>query len=305
MQFGELIKSLTGKAGVKQEDETLKRLLSFAEVMQTDLPEEFFKPLEENLYTEESAKAHLKPTLYAEALNGLDGELNKVIDDNEFDDQTKAEIKAITKNTNEKARRLASAIQKLTQAKNEKIKAASNKPKDAAEERQIEALNEEIKRLNRATEDIKTMHKAEVDNLQSRHTDERKKYSLRSKLAGKPLPKNGLPQEVNLLTAETLINNALAKNGLRVHLDEFGNQILKQVKDGAEVDYYVNNKIVNFDDLVDRTLADNKFVQINDPAPQNGSAGKTPLVPSSNAQSNSTIAEESRLKLESLMGAQI
>jgi hypothetical protein len=303
-QFGATLKSLAGKAGIKADDENLKKLLSFAEVAQLELPDEFINALEGNLLTVESAAANstVRSKLIAEALNGVDSELDKTVNDFEFDDNFKTDWKGITRNTNEKVRKLTAALKTQMAKIKEDAKTGKHDPNAEA---QATALKNQITELNKSLENTKTMHQVEIDNLKSQNLNDRKDFLLTTKLSGKPLPKNGLSPEINILTAKTLISQEAAKQGLVVGFDANGQPTLKQRKDGAEIDFFVNNKVVNYDDFIDGVLAQNKFVQVNDSAPTNGHAGNTP--PASGAPgmpTNASVASNIDAQL-AMLGATV
>lgn len=302
-QFGEILKSLAGKAKIKLDDETLKKLLSFTDTAQFELPDEIANSFEQNLLTEESATANqnVRSKLFAEALNGVDAELNTFIDDFEFDDAFKTEFKGIQKNTNEKARKLKSALQANLKAAKEK----ATKTGDPNDKAQVTALQNQIAELNKKIADRDLLHKTEIDNLSNKNRDVIKDFTLRSKLSGKPLPKNGLNPEINILTAKTLVQQELAKHGLVFHVDDNGNTVLKQRKDGTEIDYFVDNKPVNFDQFLDGVLAQNKFVQVNDQqSNQSASGNNQQTTQTGNAPTNSTLAAEVGNQL-AMLGAQV
>ena len=275
-QFGNLLKSLAAKAGIKVDDETLKKILGFADVSQLEIPDEFNTALEGNLLTVDSASANteVRRKLIAEALNGADSELDRSVDEIGFDDAFKGEWKQITRNTNEKIRKLSKAI-KEREAKIKADAEAGNK-KDPNAEAQLNALKAQIIDLNKNLADAKTTHQVEVDNLKAQNLQDKKDFHLTNLLASKPLPKNGIPAEVNILTAKTLIQQEAAKNGLVINFDANGQPQLKQRKDGAEIDYFIDNKPVNYSSFVDGVLAQNKFLQVNDPNPDNGDQGNNP-----------------------------
>jgi hypothetical protein len=269
---GDVFKSLAQKAGIKIDDETLKKILAIQDFSNMDVPDEFANPLERNLLTEDSAAVHSKvrTKIIGEAFSGIDGELGKWVDDGgfEFDDDFKTQFKSIEKNTNEKLRRLKEGVTKLMEKKGKGTKAD-----DAA-------LQKEIDRLNGEAGKIKSSYDEKIQQIQQQHQTEKLDWNLQSTLAGKPLPKNGLPHDVNILTAKTLVNNEMAKNGLFIALGDNGLPVLKQKKDGSDMDYFVDNKKVDYASFVDGVLAQNKFLHLTDPNPQNPPApGNNPPTP--------------------------
>jgi len=260
-KFGALLNSLAGKAGLKPDDETLKSLLAFVEVAQFELPEEFNNALERNLLTAESAAANpqVRNKIFAEALDGVDAELEKVVGDFEFTDTFKGELKAIGKNTNEKLRRISLGLKDQLKAAKEK----ANKSGDPKDQAQVDALKKQVEDLNTQMGNLTRMHQTELENERTKNLNEKKQYLIKSMLAAKPLPKNGLPADVNILTAKTLLEQELAKNSLIISFDEMGNPLLRQRKDGGEIEYFVDNKKVDLSTFMDSTLAANKFLQVN------------------------------------------
>lgn len=307
-KLGALLNSLSLKAGVKVEDNFLKTLLANVDISNMDVPDEFSQALEGNLLTVDSASANsaVRSKLFAEALNGADSELDKAIGDFEFDDTFKGEWKTIQKNTNEKVRKLTTALK----TKIETIKKDAEKGKvDPNVQAQADALKKQIADLNKSLEDAKVLHQTEIQNLKEQNLNDRKDFTLSSALSGKPLPKNGLPPEINILTAKTLISQEMAKNGLIVHFDGNNQPIIKQRKDGAEIDYYVDNKPVNYSNFIDGVLAQNKFVQINDPNPNPGGGGNNPgngNPANPAAPSNATVVSSIDAQLQQLgIGTQV
>jgi hypothetical protein len=302
-QFGNLIKSLATKAGIKTEDETLKKILGFPDVAQLEVPDEFNTALEGNLLTVDSAMAHtdVRRKLIAEAMNGADTELDRQMEDLGFDDAFKAEWKLITKNTNEKIRKLSKAV-KDREAKI-KADAEAGKHKDPNAEAQLNALKGQITELNKTLDQSKTQYQVELENLKAQNLQDKKDFHLTNFLAGKPLPKNGIPQEVNILTAKTLIQSEAAKHGLVVNFDANGQPTLKQRKDGAEIDFFIDNKPVNYSSFIDGVLAQHKFLQVNDPQPGNGQGNNQQQpTPPPGAKNNQAVVSSIDAQLAMLTG---
>lgn len=291
-QFGALLVSLAGKAGIKKEDETLKKILGFAEVAQLELPDEFSNALEQKLLTEDSARANVnvRSKIIAEALNGIDSELDGFAGELEFDDTVKGQIKGIQKNTNEKLRLLRENVKNLVAEKGK-----GSKKDDAV-------LQAEIKKLNDDAAKIKSDYEKQISDLSSTHSQKEKDWNLKFSLVTKPLPKNGLPAEVNILTAKHLVEQEMAKQGISVKYDAAGNATLKRVENGTEMEYFVNNKPVTYSDFIDGVLAQNKFVQINDPTPPNPGNGGNSYTPPSNTNTpvNKSIVSETMENLAKL-----
>jgi hypothetical protein len=302
-KLGEVIQSLSGKAGVNKDDETLKKLLAMQEVSMFELPDEIANALEQKLLTEESAVANpiVRSKVFAEALNGVDAELDNVVNDFGFDDNFKTAYKGIQKNTNEKVRKIKEGLK----AQLEEAKKKANASGDPADKSKVTALENQIKELNQNMESMKRMHQTELDNLKTQNLKDKEQFTLKSVLSGKPLPKNGLNPEVNIQVAKTLVEQEMAKHGLNFLFDDAGNLVLKQKKDGAEIDYFVDNKKMDAGSFIDGVLAQNKFVHVSDQSSQNanngaGNNGFQPANQNNQNPTNAAVVAESKAKLAEL-----
>lgn len=301
-KLGEVLKSLSGKAGVNADDDTLKKLLAMQEVSLFELPDEIANALEQKLLTEESAVANpiVRSKVFAEALNGVDAELDNVVNDFGFDDNFKTAYKGIQKNTNEKVRKIKEGLK----AQLEEAKKKANSSGDPADKTKVTALENQIKELTTNAQAKDRMHAQELENLKSQALNDKKQFTLKSVLSGKPLPKNGLSPEVNIQVAKTLVESEMAKHGLQFLFDDAGNLILKQKKDGAEIDYFVDNKKMDAGSFIDGVLSQNKFVHVSDSAQATNAGGNNGYQQQSQQQNqnptNSSVVEESKAKLAQL-----
>jgi hypothetical protein len=306
-QLGQLFQSLSGKAGVKSDDEFLKKMLSFAEIMQTEVPDEFAKSLEQNLLTVESAIANpqVRGPLFAEYAGGVDDTIYKSVQDLEFDDQFKGELKNAS-NTKEKIKKIGEKTKQLLTEYKEKASKPANKEDHQKHELELASLKSEISRLNAEANNIKASYQTQIENLERTNEDKRRSYALRTHISNRPLVKIGeTPKEIAVQTAENLIRQEMSKHNLVFHLDEFDNPFLKERKDGTEMEYYVDNKKVQFPDFVDGVLARNKLLQINDPTKnqqiqQPGSGA--PITTGTGTPRNTSIASDIDATLNQLIG---
>jgi hypothetical protein len=307
-KLGEVLKSLSEKAGIKDDDETLKKLLAIQEISLFELPDEVAGALEQKLLTEDSAVANpiVRSKVFAEALNGVDAELDGFVTDISFDDNFKASYKSIQKNTNEKVRKIKEGLKaKLEETRTalEEAKKSGNKSADPNAIAKITALENQIRELTSNAEAKDRMHSTELENLRAQNINDKKQFTLKSVLSGKPLPKNGLAPDVNIQVAKTLVESEMAKHGLVFLFDDAGNMVLKQKKDGAEIDYFVDNKKVDASSFIDGVLAQNKYVHVNDSAqPTNGGNNNFQQPQNVNPQApvNTSVVEESNRKLAEL-----
>lgn len=297
-KFGEIISSLSQKAGIKLDDDTLKKLLAISEVSLFEVPAEFAQALERNLLTSESAAANpdVRSKIMAEALNGVDSRIETILGDFEFEDTFKNDVKG-TKNTYEKLNKVSVGLKQQLATAKEKAK----QTKDPADKKEVEVLQAQVTEANKQMENLKRAHEIEIDNLKTANLNDRKEFTLKSALASKPLPKNGLPADVNILTARTLIQQEMAKNNLLVNFDEAGNPVLRQRVDGAEVKYFKDNKEIDYSNFIDGVLAQNKFIQINDPNPTpTPGQGNNPQRPNPSLPTNTAAVDAINKQLQEL-----
>lgn len=276
-KIGALLNSLLQKAGIKSDDPALIGLLSKAELANAELPIELADALEKNLLTIDSASAHkdVRNKIIAQAMNGIDGEIDSLLDELDFDDAVKTSIKGITNNSHERVRQLKAETKKLIE------KASKQQGKG-----DIEAANKTIKELNDKLAQIGVTNQKAIDDLKAGHRSQIKDVKLQSLLHGKNYPNKDLPAEVNVLTAQHLINADLVKKGYIMDIDDNGQWTLK-TKDGTDV--FVDNKQIDYQQYIDAVLAENKFLAVNTPQPP-GPTQPIPGTPPNPA--NTTVANE-------------
>jgi hypothetical protein len=149
--------------------------------------------------------------------------------------------------------------------------------------------------------------KSELEQQKAQNIEQKKDLALILTLADLPLPKNGLSTSINIAIAKTLLQEQMAKDNVILSFDEVGNPVLKQRRDGIDLDYFVDNKKMNLESYSDHTLIENKFTAGFEakPSTQTGAdPANTVVLPAlknnSSTLSNPYIAEESRTKLAQL-----
>jgi hypothetical protein len=253
--LGQLLNSLVTKAGLDINVEDIKSLLSNADITRINVPDDISNALENNLLTMDSAKANLtlKKHFDAQALNGVDGALKTAMDEMGLDDDFKTKILAET-STPKRAAMLAKEVREL-----EKSKASASNTGDK------KALQDQINALNAEKANLVTSHKAELDNVRAQADGNITDLLVKNTLSGYEYALGDLPKEVQVQTANNLIQNEMTAKGVKL-VNENGN--LKLVtKEGTE--YYEANKPVSYKDFVSQTLGSNKLLKTATSA-QNG-----------------------------------
>ncbi|HET6255863.1 MAG TPA: hypothetical protein VFE32_17430 [Puia sp.] len=252
MKLGELFKSLATKAGVDINDLATKSadfagLLSLA----AEVPDAVANQIETALLTMDSAKSHpdLKRHFFAALADGMDASLKKIAQKRQIPDADWAPIES-EKSTVKKMEMLTDKLLELRDAKDN----ATSKTEKGQLQKQIEELQEQL-RLT------KEGHTTELDNRQKTFSARETGLMVEAILAGKNYANKELPKGVSIITAKTLIDQALAKEGLMVVNKDGVIRVLKQ--DGS--DYYdsKHNK-VDADGFFDGVLSSNKLLAVTD-----------------------------------------
>jgi hypothetical protein len=253
-----LIHELAIKAGIPKDHASLISLLSNADLSKITIPDDIVGEMEANLHTLDSAKPKLKATLFAEALNGVDSELARTMEELQLDDAIKTELLG-EKSTPKRAAMLAKKIQEL-----ESKKAGTSKDVDKQKlVDEINALkNEKAKILN----DFNAEKKSLLDGFDSRVVD----MELKNLLSGYQyaLP-DDMDQRIKVETAMSTLRMAFANDGVTVKLID-GKPALVTAKDGSEYFDKSNNK-KDLKSYTDGTLALNKLLKASGGA--GGNAG--------------------------------
>ena len=269
MRIGEFITTLATSVGIDSTDARLADLLS----INTEIPDEVMREISGKLITIESAKNNpeISRHYFAQAYNGIDAEINKwveTINDLDFKEQ----INGI-KGTGKKNQLLLNKLKEL----------ADNKPAKT----DSKELNEKIQSLNAEIEKYKTSYipKEELDNTLTQIEKERLETIEQTTFLSKEWSDN----------YASSLRSDLSKIALEKKLAELG---AKKVREGGkiklvqaenpEMDFYIDNKILTFDSLVDQIMVDNKFQAVSKPnTPQQFQhSGNSPI---KQAYSNSKV----------------
>lgn len=245
MNTGDFLTALFKEAGVSIEDSALKDITT--KVANTEIADELVSKFNTTYFTEAAAKAnpkiigHFKAQLY----NGLDDELKPLYDELEMPDDIKSELHSINSST-KRAAALVRKAKELTEKK-----ATASKGDKAELNQQIEALNNEIKK-------IKTDSQIEKDNLKKDFDSKVDDLFLSQFLATQNYSSDAM-KDLNYMLPKAKIQKALEEKGLKRILE--GESFKLQTKDGT--DHFENNTKVDFKSFAEKVLADNKFTTIS------------------------------------------
>jgi len=286
MKIGDFLNTFAVNSGTPKDDAGLLSLLQNKELASIDIPDSIASKINSNYFTLDSAKNNptLKSHFFAQALNGVDSELNKIMTDLQLEDTVKQELLS-EQSTHKRTSQLIKKVAELEKSK------ASKAPGEKAElDRQIADLNGQI-----ATLKSSTIAKSEYDALLNKHESELTNIKLNSILSdyNYSLPKE-MAQELKLSTAKIALENSLKEKGVKIVRE---NGELK-LKTSTDTDYYVDNKPVTIKDFADSVLAQNKLLVVSG----NNNTPATPIVvtPSTSKRNTSSFEAAINTSVESM-----
>ena len=253
VKIGTLLNNLAKKVGYNTEAPTFTELLS----ANLELPDDLVSSLESRLFTEDAAKNNgaLKAYFFKQALDGVDNNITRVIEEFQLDEEKRNEILGI-KSTYERVPALVKTIKEL-----EAQKAGASKGDKAA-------LQEQINELNREKAQLVKDRDTEISKMKAQYEQDFTDSLIKTRIASTNLVVDQFDKPVMEEFAYKFFNQELAAADAKVVQK---NGVLKLVKASDEaLDFYADNKPVTFPEFLDATLAKHKLIAVNKPAPPPG-----------------------------------
>lgn len=255
MKLNEQLKLVFQKLGVDTFSAEMQTILGNASLTSIEVPEAVSNVLASEFFTKDSAMQNpdIRSAIRAEALNGVDAEVDALATKFGLDTDTITAIKAEKKS----GKRYAALVEKVAELK-EKSALATGKDKDVLS-KQIEKLNADI--LAAKTDgdtrvaQIEKLRKTdkigwELDGIYNNY-----EYAL-------PTDKN-----ISIQAAKSIIEGISKEKGLRFEISDKGVQIL--TNEGTQ--YFENNIAVTPQDFIKKNLLEKKVLKVSD-----AGNGKTP-----------------------------
>lgn len=260
MKLGDFLNNLALKTGTEI-DLTVISNKKLEELNQIELDDTVATTLDSGLMSLDGAKNN--PTIAnhykAITLKPFDNKLNALIEKLGLGEDLIKEVSTF------KRLELSEAKIEAKIAEIESKQGGGNKEKEAQLTAQLQKLQGDLTRIS----EEKT---AEISRVQSQYENEITQMHVNTLLSGKKFATKDLPQEVNLSVARTLIDSKLKEAGAQL-IRKDGQ--LKLVQSAIpEMDYFdASNKPVSYAQFVDKVLADNKLLEVNNggnptPTPQ-------------------------------------
>lgn len=254
------------KAGIDATDQKLKDIITntVVDLTKIEIPDDLLVKFESNLHSLESAKAKLRPTMWAEALNGVDVELYRTMDELGLDDATKAELKA--HKSGKMASELAKKIQALEAAK---VNAKAGDKKE---------LTDEINRLKQEKADLSKAKTDELAATKDSYEAQITELAYDNMISGYNLAiPQGLTKEDIMLIAKTKLKTAMQADELRIVRQN--GQLTLVDKNGTEYFDKSNNQKKDLKSFTESSLAQHKLLKTNDPNPSNPGNPAPAIIP--------------------------
>lgn len=248
---------LLQKAGVKMDDEKIVAALGNAELATIQIPDDLITPIDNGLLSIQAAKNNhpeIKGHYTAQALDSLDKELERAMEDYKLPDEVKTELKG-EKSSYKRATLLAAKIKSL-----EEQKASSGKGEK-------DILQQEINKLNGELRDIKAKEQGIHEDYKKQILDVKMSHSLGTLLGSYKTKFDDLPHNVKASALKEIINNSLAADAAELTVDEAGQLILR--KKGGDNFFGDDHNIMTPKTYLDKIMARDKILITTDQS-QNG-----------------------------------
>lgn len=248
---GDFITKLATMAGINATDPDLVNILSSSEFASYKIPEAVASKINASLLTVDSARNNeaLRRHFHAEILNGLDSNIESVMEKFGVDPEIAETIKQ-EKKTTEKYNKL---IDQLNELHARKAKATTSADK--------KDLTDEIAKLNsKVLELTESLKKAPVERDQF-WSERLKGKAVQNLLASYNYAgEDNMPKDVLIETAQVLLNRKLNEQKIRLEYNPENDNISLKTESG--MDFYKDNTPVSFKAFADSILAENKLLKI-------------------------------------------
>lgn len=256
MKLNALLTSLGKKTGLDLTKPEFKDILA----SEIDVPDALANQIETGLMNEEAAKANsrIRSAIKAEVYNGVDSDVNGLIEELGLDDDNKTAILSEKKSIDR--------IKKLAATLTEQSKKAA---KDG-DKTQSEALKRQVEDLNSQIRTIKQTSQQQIDQLKADNENSLIGFNVKAMLGTKQfvLPDAMKPDE-KVEMVYGILNGELQAKGLKLIRD---NGVMKlQKADGTEAYDDKNNKL-ELPTFIDGALAQRGLLKVSDPTKKDNAA---------------------------------
>lgn len=256
-KLSDFIKSLIVKAGGNIEDEKIKTALATVDA-NAELQDELATAIDHGLISIANAKNNhpeIKNHYYASAYNGLDTELDGVMEEEKLPEEVVAEIKS-EKSSTKRASLLVKKIKQLEAAKSGQGKAETKVLNE-----QIAALNADLKKEKDGINNIKAEYEKKL-------RDKDKGYAMRNLLGSYKTIHDKLDPDTKNIIINAIIDKNLKAKGYVFDLDDNGNLIVT-TKDGSGTAFADDHTPLTPQKFLDKVMAEEKLILVSESTDNN------------------------------------
>lgn len=283
MNVADFISAFALKAGIPKDNEELKGILSANDLSKIEMPEALFNSIDTSLLSLESAKNNhpaLKGVYFAQALDGLDKELDKIREEHQLPDDVYEEIKK-ERSSFKKVNLLTAKIKELEGKKS----ASTTKEDKGAFQKQIDELTKALAEKETALTEVKNNSKKEL-------SDFKKNIKMESLFGNYKTIFDDLPAETKALTIKNIVLKELQDNDVDFILDE--KESLDLLKKDGTAYLGPNHQRITTNAFIDSVLAKNKILKTTEAAPAatQSQSGNTNIAATKNGLGVKSLAQE-------------
>jgi hypothetical protein len=283
MNVADFISAFALKAGIPKDNEELKGILSANDLSKIEMPEALFNSIDTSLLSLESAKNNhpaLKGVYFAQALDGLDKELDKIREEHQLPDDVYEEIKK-ERSSFKKVNLLTAKIKELEGKKS----SSTTKEDKGAFQKQIDELTKALAEKETALTEVKNNSKKEL-------SDFKKNIKLESLFGNYKTIFDDLPAETKALTIKNILLKELQDNDVDFILDE--KESLDLLKKDGTAYLGPNHQRITTNAFIDSVLAKNKILKTTEAAPAatQSQSGNTTIAATKNGLGVKSLAQE-------------
>lgn len=248
--LGSIFNDVCIKAGLKSDDAALKNILTNPELTKIMIPDDAVTAIEGNLMNAEAAKSKLSATIKAEALNGVDDHIHRLMSDRLKLDSTELDEVKGEKSTGKK---VELALNKAIARFEKQLDDAKKSGPGASPEK--DALLQTINTLKAEKAAMTADHTKAIEAESAKNAATESKMALRFSLM-EFLPKVDLPEGLDIQEKLDILENRVMKAASDKKLKLINNNSRTKITKDDGSDYYDDaNKPVDFNAFAERTIA--------------------------------------------------
>jgi hypothetical protein len=252
MNLTEFIKTLSERAGIDSNDESIQAVMSNQALLNVELPSKISQGIQAKLMNEDEAKRNyeVKKHFTGSTLNAIDLKIKEVIDQFPFDDDNKNQVLSES-NTYNRIGLLAKAI---SEVKDKSISAQGGEKK---------ALLDKVNELQNLLNQEKEFRKNEVQETNSKWQNQLTDKELNSLFSNYDYAID-LDKDVTISTARNLWEKKLREKGGKYVYTTDGIKLVNS--EASDLPFTIDNKTIDVKSFTDSVLAEAKLLRVNKPS---------------------------------------